>query len=723
MINGIIKDLKKGILCWYQFNKDSKVLCVMDKEHPVVELLKKRCEVVDVLDGDSITDGYDYIVTLGIIEYLEDPSKEIAVWKKLLNSNGKLIIGVENRLGLRYFCGDRDPHTGRNFDGIEGYFGVGSRTRSEEGRNFSKEEISNILVNAGFSNQKFYSILPNLEFTQLVYSEDFLPEEELAGRYFPKYNSPQTIFLDEERLYTDLINNNMFHLMANAYLIECPLNNEYSTTKHATISLERGVKQAMATVITNDDMVKKYPLYEEGLSKLNELKNNEQYLKERGVEVVEGNIEDDIYMMPFIKHPHSVTYLQKLFWEDRKAFEDKVDEFYKIIIKSSSIIREDDKLGPILERGYIDLVPLNSFYINGEFVFYDQEFYYDEYPAKVMLYRTINILYSTNMNVELPVSYFYEKYGMMECKDILGRMSAEFTDELRNIRELSYFWKPYNKDYENINVNRQRMNYSLDEYDRIFRNIFKDIDRKKVVLFGSGIFSKHFIAMYKNEVDIECIVDNNSSKWGGCLEGIEIKSPDAIFNIEEDRRIIICIKQYMAIVKQLNSMGIDDYVIYDKGMTYERPVKKEVRENEGAVSKRYKRGYIAGVFDMFHRGHLNLIKRAKEQCEYLIVGVVADESVRTNKKVEPVISFEDRLEIVRACKYVDEAVEIPVGYADTQEAYRMYQFDVQFSGSDYRNDPGWLAKKAYLESKGVEMVFFPYTESVSSSKLKQKLGK
>ena len=101
------------------------------------------------------------------------------------------------------------------------------------------------------------------------------------------------------------------------------------------------------------------------------------------------------------------------------------------------------------------------------------------------------------------------------------------------------------------------------------------------------------------------------------------------------------------------------------------------------------------------------------------MGVVSDEGVRKFKDVEPFISFEERIEIVRSCRYVDEAVEIPLHFRGTRDAFKMYHFDCQFSGSDYVNDPDWLAEKDFLEKNGAEMVFFPYTESTSSSKIKK----
>ena len=125
---------------------------------------------------------------------------------------------------------------------------------------------------------------------------------------------------------------------------------------------------------------------------------------------------------------------------------------------------------------------------------------------------------------------------------------------------------------------------------------------------------------------------------------------------------------------------------------------------------------------MFHIGHLNLLMRAKAQCSHLIVGVVTDEGVIRHKKSRPQIPFDERIAIVRACRYVDEVVEIPLDQGDTDEAYRRYHFDVQFSGSDYAGDPKWMAKKAFLQRHGADLVFFPYTEGISTTQLKDRVN-
>ncbi|MDE6620060.1 MAG: adenylyltransferase/cytidyltransferase family protein [Lachnospiraceae bacterium] len=176
----------------------------------------------------------------------------------------------------------------------------------------------------------------------------------------------------------------------------------------------------------------------------------------------------------------------------------------------------------------------------------------------------------------------------------------------------------------------------------------------------------------------------------------------------------------MPVVNQLHRAGIPNYSVYDPKASY-REAENAEREHQSAQTenKKYNIGYVAGVFDLFHIGHLNLLRRAKEQCNYLIVGVVTDEGVIRHKKSSPKIPYEERIAIVRACRYVDEAVEIPLDQGDTDEAYRRYRFDAQFSGSDYADDPKWMAKRDFLQRHGADLVFFPYTEGVSTTQLKE----
>lgn len=124
---------------------------------------------------------------------------------------------------------------------------------------------------------------------------------------------------------------------------------------------------------------------------------------------------------------------------------------------------------------------------------------------------------------------------------------------------------------------------------------------------------------------------------------------------------------------------------------------------------------------MFHIGHLNILKRAKEQCDYLIVGVSTDELVQDYKKKTPVICFEERAEIVRSIKYVDEVV--PQNNRDKFAAWEQYHFNKMFVGDDWKGSPLFDDMEKKFAQVGAEIVYFPYTTGTSSTLLKEKLNK
>lgn len=132
-------------------------------------------------------------------------------------------------------------------------------------------------------------------------------------------------------------------------------------------------------------------------------------------------------------------------------------------------------------------------------------------------------------------------------------------------------------------------------------------------------------------------------------------------------------------------------------------------------------GYTTGVFDLFHIGHLNIIRRAKEQCDYLIVGVSTDELVENYKNKRPVMPFEDRKAIVAALKYVDEVV--PQTTLNKTDAWEKLKFDVIFHGDDWKNTQMYNSIESELNKLGVKMIYLPHTDGVSTSELVEKIIK
>lgn len=135
--------------------------------------------------------------------------------------------------------------------------------------------------------------------------------------------------------------------------------------------------------------------------------------------------------------------------------------------------------------------------------------------------------------------------------------------------------------------------------------------------------------------------------------------------------------------------------------------------------KKYKIGYTQGTFDMFHIGHLNLLRQAKEQCDILIAGVNADKIVEEYKHHTPIIGEKERAEILQAIRYVDNVV-----VCETLDKVKMHQwlhFDAIFIGNDWQGNERWQQTENDLQKYGVEVVYLKHTAGVSSTMLKEEI--
>ncbi len=129
-------------------------------------------------------------------------------------------------------------------------------------------------------------------------------------------------------------------------------------------------------------------------------------------------------------------------------------------------------------------------------------------------------------------------------------------------------------------------------------------------------------------------------------------------------------------------------------------------------------GYTTGVFDLFHIGHVNILRNSRSLCDKLVVGVTVDELVAYKGK-RAVISFADRIEVVRACRYVD--VAIPQLSIDKVEAVRKLGANRLFVGDDWYADPNWQKMEKELQTVGCGVIYFPYTHGTSSTLINQTL--
>lgn len=730
---GLKDNLYLGLVLGMKIKEESEIL-LLEKATKYNSFFSERNNHVSCASLDEISENafqkdnagsFDIILGLEILETETEPERLLCRIKSLLKQEGKLFLGTDNRLGVRYLCGERDPYTQRCFDGLDNYmdYYVRRDNITSSGRCFTKAELRVILMRAGFET-KFYSVLPTLENPQLIVAEDYIMSERISARYCPMYRNPDTVFLREEQICDDFAQNGIMHVMANAFLIECTLNNCFMDVKQVTLSLNRGEENARATIICSDRVEKK-AVFSKGHKNLRNLDQNMQTLAKRGIPTVSGQWEGQIYVMPYMSAPLGNVYLQHLLREDADDFLRRMDQFRDLILQSSKIADENE-YGIILKDGYVDMVPLNSFFQGEEFIFFDQEFCIPNYPLNAILYRAIIIVYEQVPEHEalVPIDLVWQRYGLKDQLDYLNRITTEFINDLRNYRRLITFYDTHMRNDWIADYNRERLDKVVNKVD-IYEssqgdNCFKGLEDKKIFLFGAGRWCDKFLAFYKNDYNICRILDNDEHKWGTEMHGIPIASPDSIVGEQEAYKVIICMKHYEPAFRQLKRMQVIHIGIYDANYVY---AGYQALNIPSSNEKKYHIGYISGTFDLFHIGHVNMLRRAKEQCDYLIAAVTADEYVRNHKNKEPIIPFEERVQVVSSCKYVDEVVGVPVNYAGTVEAFQKYHFDCQFCGSDCENDSWWLEQKDYLQSHGADLYFFPYTEQTSSTKIRALIDK
>jgi glycerol-3-phosphate cytidylyltransferase len=141
--------------------------------------------------------------------------------------------------------------------------------------------------------------------------------------------------------------------------------------------------------------------------------------------------------------------------------------------------------------------------------------------------------------------------------------------------------------------------------------------------------------------------------------------------------------------------------------------------NQKSKRRAYKVGYTTGVFDLFHIGHLTLLRNASALCDHLIVGVSTDDLVKYKGK-KPVIQYADRAAIVEGIRFVDQV--IPQSDLDKVVAWRKIKFDVLFVGDDWYENPSWIEYEKKLKEVNVQVVYLPYTKSISSTKINEVLN-
>lgn len=747
-----LSELANGLFGWYPFEADGKILQIGSWFGAFTEMLSFRCQNITVVESDAyraymtekrlkhienvdvihtnIQDYYinchetfDYIIFSvdENIDRFSDAASYLDLLKAakcLLSVKGKLLFALPNRLGVKYFCGVPDPDTGLRFDGM---------TENNSGLyRLDREELLNIMGDLGFSKVKLYYPMPDHHHTQMVYTDQYQPGPDMLERLhiYSAYKTER--LLDEWVLTGRLAQNHVMHCFSNSFLVEAS-DHSCSQVMYSALSAERDRDRAFATNIY-DNMVEKIPLYPDGQAGLHALLQNTQELSKRGIPILPMEEKEGKVSMNRISAPSLSQYLQEAARKNVKLFTDCMDRLRAYILDSSEQVSSeknsmrhlapDADWGIILKKAYIEMIPVNSFWVDEDILFYDQEFTKENCPANYVLFRALRDIYTFSPEIEEYISLEEMKvrYGLSATWDIYAQEEERFQTELRRRNLYTGFYPWVKHLFGTVQENRRQFDLAEDQKERDYFNAVSNLDDRRIVLFGAGRMAGHYLNRYGKEYSPVFIVDNASDKWGTKKDGFEIKSPEALLRLMPGTfRVVITMGNYEPIAAQLEEMGIgsDSYRIFTREMDTLLGVKLANPMSDG----KYHMGYVTGVFDLFHIGHLNLLRNCKSRCHYLVAGVLTDELTEHDKHKTPFISFEERMQIVSQCKYVDRVIPVDFHNTNKVDAWKELRYGCLFSGSDHEGEPYWVWLQRQLRSLGSELEFFPYTKSTSSTML------
>ncbi len=436
-VNNTFSAVRRNILNWYSFKEHADILevgagmgavtgllCDVADSVVAIEMSRARAEVIRARypDRDNLTvlseninswdteKRFDYAVFIGVLEYAAvfsdaaDPYEEfLNNVKRFLKPDGKILFAIENRFGLKYWLGGSEDHLQEPFAGIRGY-GNGKCPRT-----FSRKELEEILLSAGLPHFRFYSVLPDYKFPELIFSDEYEPNSMNLKKVSFTYSKNSTLLADEKTLYKDIVENGVFPFFANSFLVEA--SGQELENRHAVMVSAKGETRKeyrVSTVMDSCGRVYKIPMHREAAAHIQSIVRNTEELSEKGIRILPVSYEDGRLVGDYFDAPSAQDiFSAALKGNDRQTVRLLLGRLRESLKKSSgleeysldNILVEQDMAepgadyGPILQKAFIDMTFYNAFWVEKELVFYDQEWCLERVPLKFCLYYSLKSAY------------------------------------------------------------------------------------------------------------------------------------------------------------------------------------------------------------------------------------------------------------------------------------------------------------------------------------------
>lgn len=461
-------DFRKNVIHWYPVKENSSVLQIgydsikiveelcdkfekiticVNNEEDKKEILKKYSDseitIIDNLDKIPETEEYDYITLIGTLEIYKNIVEEKAykrlekmlnIAKKSCKEDGKILLAVDNKYGMKFWT---TMYAQKNI--------LCNQTFA-----ISKTMINELLEKLNLTNYKYYYMLPDYKMTNVIFTDNYLPNIESISRNFT-YGEEDFATFNQTEAYGEILKEDteLFKLYANSYFVEISkqelVDNNIKFVSYTNI---RRDKFSIQTTIF-DDRVEKTYLTKKSKQHIKDMKKNIDIMNESGIKTLDSYEKEKI-MSKFVSNVKTydkilLEYLEK---EDNEAFFEKIRDYKKFLIEKLGKINYNDiKENNIftkyevkieeniankfnfVKNGLWDMIFQNIFYIENEMYFYDQEWYDENVPVEYIIYRTI--AYFANAHEYIKTEELYNKLELSEYINIFEELDAKIQLEIR----------------------------------------------------------------------------------------------------------------------------------------------------------------------------------------------------------------------------------------------------------------------------------------------------
>lgn len=515
-----LSSIRSNIINWYNFKKDCSILeigagmgaitatlCEKAKRVVSVELSKQRASAIEIrckkydnleliignLNDIKFNEKFDYITLIGVLEYAplytnsEKPFEDfLNKIRKLLKDDGKLLIAIENKFGMKYFSGVPEDHSGICYDNIIGY------KENKNAQTFGKNGITNLLSSVDLNNIKFYYPLPDYKLPNAIFTDEYLPNVDTINRDIQYYNKDNILNFDELDVYKELVkeNKNLFKSFSNSFFIECSKESFESDIKAVFYNNWRKEKYQLRTIIY-DKYVIKTPNNSKSKDRIKVMSNIIEKMNNLNINTLD-KYEHDSIISKLIKSDNLQETLKKVYYKDGiKMFIKEFEKFYEFLLSKLKICKNTDKNVfdkydllcttnmknklNFIEDGIFDLRMENCFFIDENYYFYDQEWIEEKIPAEFLIYRNIiNLEFLSNEEKEL----IYNHFKISEYIPTFKELETLIVKDIKNDKVCEIYRKPYwakNVFNDRLNVIQQNNEKNLE-----INSLNKIIEEKNV---------------------------------------------------------------------------------------------------------------------------------------------------------------------------------------------------------------------------------------------------